>query len=136
MWPPRLLVGRALLSPEATPLGSAIVIARAKVVRFCHPESSHLAPSSARHRSPIVLAFCYRTLSRPRSRCGLASFPLAPACFRRARSRFRPRLRYSSPPAPPTGRAAAGAPFASRCASLLLRSPFALGRGLLRPPAR
>ena len=59
---PRLLVGRALLSPEATPLVSAIDIARSKVVRFCHPDSSHLAPSSARHRSPSVIAFCYRFL--------------------------------------------------------------------------
>ena len=74
------------------------------------------------------------TLSRPRNRFGLASCPLAPARFRRARSRCRPRLRYSSPPAPPTGRASAGAPFASRCASLPLRSPFALRRGLLRAP--
>lgn len=136
MCPPRLLVGRALLSPEATPLGSAIVIARAKVVRFCHPESSHLAPSSARHRSPIVLTFCYRTLSRPRSRFVLASCSLAPPCALRPRSRFRPRLRFSSPPALPRGRASAGALCALRCAALPLRSPVALGRGLLRPPAR
>ena len=60
MVPHRLLVGRARLSPEATPLVSAIDIARSKVVRFCHPDSSTDAPSSARHRSPSVIAFCYR----------------------------------------------------------------------------
>ena len=61
MLPHRLLVGRARFPPDAPPFVSCFVISRLGLLRFCCPDSSSVAPVRARHRSPIVIAFCYRS---------------------------------------------------------------------------